>query len=291
MKTYGVKGEVGKATGFGWRNFLVSGAKYTGTLTLQGRKSAFDVMMGTLKYEFTLKSVKSWGFDITSFVVDNLGGKKSTSGNVAINGSPLSGSVVTSDGYNIFYSAELKNSWNLIAGKVDVTNKATATTTATAAIVKDDANYDEEIVEPPVTPELPDPNKDEFALAKMHTAKQEVAGWPVISTLTVTYVDKKRIRIDVDEATRSRWPKDASINIHCLLKRNGVWHAGPCDWVKPMPSVKDFKCLCVPDGDSRTYVPDPYLESKAGIVLTLKCRYGMAEEKFRTTVFWLDLPR
>lgn len=293
MKTYNVSGVVNKASGFGWYDFFVSGAKYTGMLTLQGTKSAFDKIVGNLKYEFTLQSVKSWGIDITSLVANKLGGKKTTSGSIMVKGSPMIGSVATAEGYNIFYSADVKTMWGGIIGKVTVTNKATAEMTVNAVMSKDDNLYDIEPVpnpDPGPTPN-PDPNptKDEFARAKMHTTKQEVADWPIISTLTVTNVGNK-IRIDVDDATRAKWPRDTSINIHAVLFRDGQWHAGPCDGVRPLPSVKDFKCLCVPEGDDRLFVPDKKLDKKVGVVITAKCRRTLGKDKFRSSLCWIDIP-
>jgi len=253
-------------------------------------KATFDIMVGTLKYEMTLSSVKAWGmFDITSLVVNNLGGKKSTSGKVPINGFPAIGSVSTDEGYNVFYNVDLKDSWDKIVGKVDVTSKAIISTDIEACMVKDDAVYDSEEV--PVPPEPPAPEKDEFARAKMHTTKQEVADWPVVSTLTAMYITKLKIRLDVDDATRAKWPRDTSINVHCLLKRNGVWHAGPCDFVHPLPSYREYGCLCVPDGDNRTYNPDPMLDDKLGIVITPRCRHTLGKERFRSTICWIDLPK
>lgn len=129
------------------------------------------------------------------------------------------------------------------------------------------------------------PAQDEFSQSVIHTAPQDITAWPIISTLTVTDVDNK-IRLNVDDATRSKWPKDTSINIHCLLYRNGKWHAGPCDFVHPLPSVKEYKILCVPDGDHRTYEPE--YNEKVGVVLTTKCRHSqVGKDKFRSSIAWI----
>jgi len=136
------------------------------------------------------------------------------------------------------------------------------------------------------TTALPSGSEDEFSKAKMHTCPQEVSKWAIISTLSVKYV-QNLIRLDVDDATRNQWPRDVSINIHCLLFRNGEWHAGPCDAVKPLPSNKEYKCLCVPDGDARTYVPKT--GEKMGIVITSHCRHGeIGQERFRSTIAWME---
>jgi len=131
----------------------------------------------------------------------------------------------------------------------------------------------------PVTP------VDEFSMATMHTTIQSVSQWPIISTLTVKD-SGSRITLDVDDATRPRWPRDVSINIHCLLFRDGKWHAGPCDGVRPLPSVKDYKCLCIPSGDNRLY--EPIKGEKVGVVITTKCRNSqVGAEKFRSSIAWV----
>ena len=133
---------------------------------------------------------------------------------------------------------------------------------------------------------LPSGLQDEFTKAKMHTCPQEVSKWPIVSTLSVKYV-QNLIRLDVDDATRNKWPRDVSINLHCLLFRNGEWHAGPCDFVKPLPSNKEYKCLCVPDGDNRTYIPKK--GEKVGIVLSTRCRNNeVGQDRFRSTIAWIE---
>jgi hypothetical protein len=141
MKNYNVSGKVTKASGFGWQNYLVKGATYTGTLTLQGTKKTFDTVVGNLTYNFTLVLVKSWGFNITSQVVKQLDGKKNWAGVVAINGLPIKGTVKTQDG-TIIYNAVLKAAWLKLAGTVDITGKMSISTAADANMTKDDGNYD-----------------------------------------------------------------------------------------------------------------------------------------------------
>jgi len=171
-------------------------------------------------------------------------------------------------------------SW--LSGLVEFLKKlfgAVTSTTTTSTVIVDPT------VPTTTTTTTSSGNLDEFTQAKFHTAPQEVANWPIISTLTVTN-QGSLIRLEVDAATLSKWPRDTTINIHCLLFRDGQWKTGPCDAVRPLPSVKEYSCLCVPDGDNRLFVP--VKGEKVGVVITTRCRHGqVTSNKFRSSIAWI----
>jgi hypothetical protein len=68
--------------------------------------------------------------------------------------------------------------------------------------------------------------------------------------------------------------------------RDNEWHCGPCDALRPMPSVKESSCICVPDGDNQLYVPEA--NEKIGIVITGFCRYSQVMRPAqRSSIAWL----
>jgi hypothetical protein len=175
--------------------------------------------------------------------------------------------------------------FNWISGLVDLLKKlfrivTSTTTTSTTTVIVDPT-----IPTTTTTTTTQAGGLDEFAQAKIRTAPQEVASWPIISTLKVTN-QGSLIRLEVDAATLSKWPRDTTINIHCLLFRDGQWQTGPCDAVRPLPSVKEYSCLCVPDGDNRLFVPEK--GEKTGVVITTRCRNGqVTSNKFRSSIAWI----
>ena len=141
-------------------------------------------------------------------------------------------------------------------------------------------------VEVVTTNPAPEASNDLYVSSKFHTTSQEAGTFPIISTLTVTKMGSK-FRMDVDAATRAKWPRDVTINLMCTLQDDkGQWHTAPCDWVKPLPNVKELKSLVVCDGDKQ--VMWPVKGKLVGITLSSKCRHGvMSKEHFRSTTVWL----
>ena len=136
-------------------------------------------------------------------------------------------------------------------------------------------------VEKPVDPT----DKDEFTSAKIYTAPGIVTSWPTVSDLIV---EQQGNKLRFDTTKRSCWPNidGCCAHIHALLLRNGTWHTGPCDALRPMPSVKEASCICVPDGDKQLYVPEN--GEKVGIVITGFCRHskGMHPAQ-RSSIAWI----
>jgi len=127
---------------------------------------------------------------------------------------------------------------------------------------------------------------DEFTTAVKHTCPKSVSEWPIVSKLTVK-LSGSRIYFEVDNP--EQWPAvegTVCCEMHALLERDGEWHCGPCDGVHLLPSHKEKSGACVPDGDTRTYVPKP--GEKVGFVLTGCCRNGRhMRPQQRTTIAWL----
>jgi hypothetical protein len=127
-----------------------------------------------------------------------------------------------------------------------------------------------------------------FKSSKMHTAPQSVADWVPVSKLTVERFRGSLMRLNVDDETRKLWPTDVSMNILCTLQdSNGQWHTAPCDWVRPLPSVKEIGCLNVCDGDTR--VMEPQKGKLVGITLSSKCRHTPGKDKLLSTTVWLTV--
>lgn len=125
-----------------------------------------------------------------------------------------------------------------------------------------------------------------FASSTFHSTKPEVANWPIQSTLTVTRYGANRFRMDVDDSTMAKWPRDASINILCTLQADdGTWHTAPCDWVKPLPNVKKLECMCVCNGDDR--IMEARNGRWVGFTLAPHCRHTLGDLRFRSTTVWM----
>ena len=132
----------------------------------------------------------------------------------------------------------------------------------------------------------PNQEPDEFTTAQLHTCPKWVASWPIVSTLTAK-ISGSRLYFEVDN--NDLWkPVEGDIvaEMHTLLNRDGAWHCGPADGVHKLPSFKGKDGACVPDGDSRTYVPKP--GEKVGLVLTGCCRNGRhMRPQQRTSIAWM----
>jgi hypothetical protein len=123
----------------------------------------------------------------------------------------------------------------------------------------------------------PEPVQDEqFPTATMHTCPASVRAWPVVGKLTVRK-DGSFLYFSTDKP--DLWPSHDGTcgHIHCLLKRDGVWHGGPCDALRPFgrdggAPRKETKCACVPDNKKQLYVPQAGEEVR--FVITGFCRYG-----------------
>jgi len=82
-------------------------------------------------------------------------------------------------------------------------------------------------------------------------------------------------------------------DVICLLYRDGTWHAGACDGMRPFKSTssthKPRSAFCVNDGDKRTY--EPQSGERVGVVVAGQCRHGKhLKPKQRTTIAWMVWP-
>jgi hypothetical protein len=98
----------------------------------------------------------------------------------------------------------------------------------------------------------------------------------VVDRLTISEgATKSLFHYEFDQP--SIWPDVGGgtvANVWCFLPREGKWHGGPCDALKPSNAriQKERECLCVPDGKTRTYVPEP--GEMAWVCATGICRNG-----------------
>lgn len=125
-----------------------------------------------------------------------------------------------------------------------------------------------------VVPEAP--QTVEFRSAVLHTCPDSVRTWPEVSSLTVT---RSNNRLVFSTDTPAAWPNidGCCAQIQCGLYRDGAWHFGPCDALRPFNSAgvappKEDSCACVPDGDARLYVPVAGEEVR--FRLSGYCRHG-----------------
>lgn len=135
-------------------------------------------------------------------------------------------------------------------------------------------------VKPPVVvPDKPAdgaPVNEMFPTSKLHTCPDSVRSWPVVSQLTAK---RGGGRLYFHMTNPALWKNIGGTcgHIHCLLYRDGEWHGGPCDALRPPNAsgdcpVKEDDCACVPDGDKQLYVPKD--GEAVRFVITGFCRYG-----------------
>jgi hypothetical protein len=129
---------------------------------------------------------------------------------------------------------------------------------------------------PKPKPDPVDPVDEKFPTATMHTCPASVRGWPVVSQLTARKAGSF-LYFHTDKS--GLWPNHDGTcgHIQCGLLRDGVWHYGPCDALRPFGDNgdsprKESSCACVPDGDNQLYIPRSGEEVR--FVITGFCRYG-----------------
>lgn len=136
---------------------------------------------------------------------------------------------------------------------------------------------DKPVVVHPVDKPEDKPASDEvFPSCVMHTCPSVVRSWPVVSKLTARRAGG---RLYFNVGNSSLWPNVGGTcgHIHCMLYRDGAWHGGPCDALRPPNAsgdcpVKEDNCACVPDGDDQLYVPKNGEEVR--FVISGFCRNG-----------------
>lgn len=136
----------------------------------------------------------------------------------------------------------------------------------------------------------PEPTADEWTSALLHLCPEECRNWPVVSKTTVT-VNGGNLVIDVD--SRDKWPDigDRILgNTVCLLFRDGRWHAGPWDGLRPYPCTRSLADVCVPASTSARFAT-PEKGERVGIMPIGGCRAGeYMRPKQRGTVAWVVWP-
>jgi hypothetical protein len=129
--------------------------------------------------------------------------------------------------------------------------------------------------------------------AKFHTAPESIRTWPVVDRMTIKMAGS---RFTYTLEHPELWPvvkgdKPTVGNLWTFLNRGGCWHGGPCDKLRPpgKGSDKERKDCCVPDGDTRLYVP--VSGETVGIALSGFCRMGggMSPQQL-TEVCWVKWP-
>lgn len=136
----------------------------------------------------------------------------------------------------------------------------------------------------------PEPEADEFATAEFHTCPKETAKLQIVSSLSVE-IRGSKLYLTTDKP--ELWPDvgDGTIgNIHCLLFRDGKWHCGPIDGMRPFQrngGDRSVKCGAVPDGDNRLY--EAVAGERVGFVITPAVRNKKTVELpgKRTAVGWV----
>jgi hypothetical protein len=137
----------------------------------------------------------------------------------------------------------------------------------------------------PVKPIVVEPDKPTtgqstdavFPTSKLHTCPDVVRSWPVVSKLTARRAGG---RLYFNVGNPALWPNVGGTcgHIHCELYRDGAWHAGPCDALRPPNAsgdcpVKEDNCACVPNGKKRLYEPKDGEEVR--FVISGFCRNGV----------------
>lgn len=146
--------------------------------------------------------------------------------------------------------------------------------------------------DPPTAPSDPSPAPDEFTTARFHTCPKEAGQFKVVSSLAVE-IRGSRLYFTTDHP--ELWPNvDGCIGeLHCMLYRDGQWHAGPIDGMRPFAQNggdRSTKCAAVPDNDNRLY--EARSGDKVGFVVSDKCR-NMRSVKLpgkRTGIAWITWP-
>jgi hypothetical protein len=127
--------------------------------------------------------------------------------------------------------------------------------------------------------------------ARFHTAPESVRTWPVVDRLRVNFIGS---RFSYTLEHPELWPivpgnKPTIGNLWCFLFRDGAWHGGPCDKLRPVGAQKERKDAVVPNGDIRLYVP--IRGETVGIALSGFCRRGeVMSPKQLTEVCWVVWP-
>lgn len=136
----------------------------------------------------------------------------------------------------------------------------------------------------------PDGVLDEWQQAKLHICPDECRDWPVVSTLTVTRSGGSFV-FDVD--SREKWPDfgDKTIgNVVLIMYRDGAYHAGPFDGLRPWPCSRSLESFCVPKTTgARLYTPES--GEKVWLMGIGACRSGQRmTPKQRTTIVEMVWP-
>lgn len=140
------------------------------------------------------------------------------------------------------------------------------------------------------TPEPDKPASDEWNDMTIHVSPEEVRGWQKVCDITVTQAGGDYI-IDTDK--RDLWPDigDRIVgNVWCFLFRNGKWHAGPFDGLRPFPCKRDAAAFCVPLNTSARFAT-PERGEKVGVATSGVCRSGEEmRPKQRSGITWIVWP-
>ena len=109
----------------GWpNNFFIRNAIAEFDTVISGDTMVFDKFKGILKAQITLKKVTAFKFlDITSFVIKELGYKKSFEGSFILDGDQNITGNFNKDGISGSYSGTIPITWKNITGLISVAKK------------------------------------------------------------------------------------------------------------------------------------------------------------------------